>query len=651
MAFSPDGSQVLTGSVDGTAKLWGLDGRLLFTLSGHGAEITSVAFLSAGGITSALTGSMDNTVKLWDPATGKERATLVLIGAADWVVTTPAGQFDASDGAMQQMYYLQEREVIELEQLKGRYWAPGLLSILTGFSKRTLPDVSALGALPLYPDIDATVRGDQLHIRLTERGGGLGKLMLLFNGKAVQPDANPEKKTVLDIDLKQFEPYYLPEGNTIALRAFNKDGWLKSQAFELAYLPGPTAKGKGEAGAGAGPGAKTEPGKTPVHLYALLIGTAKYGSDELTLTFPDSDARAMEQALQGVGNVLFTPARVHLRRLSTDAKDPADLSTKANIAAAFNAFATQAKATDILLVFFSGHGKTKDIGGKSNFYYLTKDVARWEQLDDPATRSNATISDEELSDWLVKTPAKKQVLIFDACNSGAVVKKFSGTGARELSPSQILAFDQMRDRTGMFILTGSAADKVSFEASRYGQGLLTRSLLEGMSGAALDGDRVDVAKLLEYACRRVPELAADIKEVQKPEPKFPDGGSFSIGIKNGSVNIPLPPDKPVFIRGNFQDNRFGDELNLTRALEQHFHSITVRGAEADLSYMPVEEFNDSAYSIRGRYSVDGDAVQVEGVLFKGGKPVPGAEFKLNGVKSDVPGMAEAVVEAVWGKVK
>lgn len=84
---------------------------------------------------------------------------------------------------------------------------------------------------------------------------------------------------------------------------------------------------------------------------------------------------------------------------------------------------------------------------------------------------------------------------------------------------------------------------------------------------------------------------------------------------------------------------------------KHFHAVTVRGAEADLSYMPVEEYNDSAYAIRGRYSVDGDAVQEEGILFKGGKPVPGAEFKLNGVKSDVPGLVEAVVEAVWGKVK
>ena len=48
---------------------------------------------------------------------------------------------------------------------------------------------------------------------------------------------------------------------------------------------------------------------------------------------------------------------------------------------------------------------------------------------------------------------------------------------------------------------GSAADAVSYEASRYGQGLLTYSLLQGMKGAALKEDQyVDVSKLFEV-CR------------------------------------------------------------------------------------------------------------------------------------------------------
>lgn len=45
----------------------------------------------------------------------------------------------------------------------------------------------------------------------------------------------------------------------------------------------------------------------------------------------------------------------------------------------------------------------------------------------------------------------------------------------------------MKDRTGTHVITGCAADAVSYEASRFGQGLLTYSLLEGMKGASLRG--------------------------------------------------------------------------------------------------------------------------------------------------------------------
>jgi len=69
VAFSPDGSKVLTGSVDNTAKLWdAATGSLIRTFTGHSSYVLSVAFSPDG--TKVLTGSWDNTAKLWDAATG-----------------------------------------------------------------------------------------------------------------------------------------------------------------------------------------------------------------------------------------------------------------------------------------------------------------------------------------------------------------------------------------------------------------------------------------------------------------------------------------------------------------------------------------------------------------------------------------------------
>ncbi|HUW31847.1 MAG TPA: methyltransferase domain-containing protein [Planctomycetota bacterium] len=69
IAFSPDGTQVLTGSRDKTAKLWDTTtGECIRTFAGHTSYVTCVAFSSDA--TKVLTGSSDYTAKLWDAATG-----------------------------------------------------------------------------------------------------------------------------------------------------------------------------------------------------------------------------------------------------------------------------------------------------------------------------------------------------------------------------------------------------------------------------------------------------------------------------------------------------------------------------------------------------------------------------------------------------
>ena len=641
VAFSPDGQRVLTGSRDKTAKLWNLKGQELQTFKGHTAGITSTFFLGDGQL--VLTSSRDHTMKIWDTKTGKELASLVLIDSSDWVVTTPSGLFDASPGAMNLMYFVQGLEVIDLEQLKERYYEPGLLAKILGLDKGELRNVAALNNVALYPEITASIANGQLKVSLRARSGGMGKLSLFVNSKEVIEDANPSRLATLSIDLQPFEKYWQPGNNAIALRAYNQEGWLKSQAYELTYAPIEETKAAKPSTSTPGGPTKSFGGAKP-HLYILSIGTANYSGDKMDLNFPDLDAAAMATALQSTGSRLFED-RVHLRLLSTAGKTPAEQSSKANIEAAFKEFAAQAKPQDVLVVYFSGHGITYTAAEKAQFYYLTKDIGSPE-LSDKAIRDNYTVSSDDLTHWLTAITAKKQVMILDACNSGKVVESLATIGARALNSSQIVALDRMKDRTGMFILTGAAADKVSYEASQYGQGLLTYSLLQGMSGLALTPDkRVDVMTLFQYSRDQVPGLAKGIDQVQVPMLAFPaGGGSFDIGIVDGTVKIPVSQVKPVFIRNNFQDEAsFDDVLGLTPALADYFRGITVKGAKAELIYVDVTEYAN-AYSMKGRYSINGDAVEVRGRLFQG-KETKG-EFQVTGKKDDVPGLAQLILEKV-----
>ncbi|MBF0425384.1 MAG: pentapeptide repeat-containing protein [Magnetococcales bacterium] len=75
VAFSPDGAMLLSGSFDRTLKLWDArTGQCLHTLQGHQAEITAVAFSEDG--TMLLSGGRDNTLKLWDMHSGQCRHAL-----------------------------------------------------------------------------------------------------------------------------------------------------------------------------------------------------------------------------------------------------------------------------------------------------------------------------------------------------------------------------------------------------------------------------------------------------------------------------------------------------------------------------------------------------------------------------------------------
>ena len=557
-----------------------------------------------------LTGSDDGTAKIWHTTTGLLLATLYGFRLSrddyGWAITTPDGRFDGDEAGLRNLHYVVDLEAIDLAQLKDRFFEPDLLSKIMGFNPEPLRDVTAFDYVPLYPEFSLQLEKDHLSISLTERSGGIGCTALYINGKEVAENVNGDFDSTLTLNLNDYRQYFISgQENEIGIKSYNEEGWLGSQLEVVSYNPN------------RGPALNTQP-----RIFALCVGTADYaGGTILDLAYAERDARQMAHALSLGGNTLINnPAKVQVKTLTTclgqDCPDE-QRPTKANIQASFEAFSREVRPEDVFILYLSGHGKTY----QDYFYYLTQDMQS-ATLTDPVIRERNAISTAEFATWLNAIPAKKQVMMIDACQSGKFNKELSLLAQKDISGSQIRALDRLRDRTGVFVISGSANDQASYEASPYGMGLLTYSLLLGISGGALqEGEIVDVEGLFKFAEENVPALAEDVGAIQTPKFWKPEGSkSFPIGRVTADVQkqLSLPSPKPVFAKAFFINTRARrDNLGLTAKVNQLLRDFALaEGKDKKFLFVDVDQ-HPNAYTISGTYEVEGDQIKLAAVVFKG----------------------------------
>jgi WD40 repeat protein/uncharacterized caspase-like protein len=657
VAFRPDGKILASGGTDGTLKLWDVAaGKEVSTFQGHSGSVASVKFSPDGNTLAA--GSNDATATLWnvrDAGVPRKICSLYSFPDGSWAVIDAEGRFDASNsGEIPWMHWVVGLEPVALSQLKERYYEPGLLAKLFGLSDEPLRNVPSLEEVRLYPAvefIEADPSNPKARLRLTNRGGGIGRVVISINGKEVTADARGSgfneqaNEQELEIDISN-HPFLKPaERNICEVRTYNSEGYLASRGVTMVY---------------DAPQKQVE----PPHLWAIVAGTSNYQGKDLDLRFAAKDAEDVAKALQLGAQRLLGADRVHIMLLAAHPPMPSsqyqgkgsvvpfpsarDRPTRPSLLLAFEE-ARQAKSTDILVIYLAGHGINQG-GQNGDYYYLTSD-ARTGDLNDPAVRSMTAISSEELTALVRQIPALKQVLILDTCAAGRLVEKL--TEKRTVPSSQIRALDRLKDRMGLYILAGSTADAVSYESSRYGQGILTYSLLLGMRGAALrEGEFIDVGRLFEFASDRVPQIAKDIGGIQRPLVAIPYGGSsFDIGqlTEPEKQQIPVAKQLPLVLRAHFQDEiRLLDHLGLTKRVNSILREKSAMGFQAPLVFLDVDEFPD-ALVLEGRYRMGGDEVKVTVHLFRNGESI--GDFAVDADRSDLLQVAAQIVEGIMAKVQ
>ncbi len=250
MAFSPDGSLVVSGGVDRLLKLWDAKtGQLLRTFEGSPGSIVSVGF--SAGRSHLLSWSDDNKVRVWDAVSGQIVQTLDAVPGRMSLGTlsgfSPDGRWaylEINNGDAKPIAALWNLETKASLQLRGHVdlvtavaFSPDGSTVLTADKTLRLWDLSTgrpLGAFGEGPEFVTCVAfskdGAQL-LAGRNRGGwerwDVGARKLL--------ESNPGVERVTSVG-------FLPANNRVAAATIDGNVKVSDAANPFLYAFGPTKK-------------------------------------------------------------------------------------------------------------------------------------------------------------------------------------------------------------------------------------------------------------------------------------------------------------------------------------------------------------------------------------------------------------------------
>lgn len=213
-------------------------------------------------------------------------------------------------------------------------------------------------------------------------------------------------------------------------------------------------------------------------LFFVGIGVSEYVDSVKNLTFAHSDVLKLgEEFVSAYDN--------RCQRLLLTNSD----ATRENILNV-KTFLEKTNVNDMVVLAFAGHGT---IGNNREFYFCPNDV----NFKSP---ENSGVSYAEIEELLDSIPARKKLLLLDACHSGEIdssytpvfvsgrVKKKDGrgidvieieetTGEKQINFLIESLFSNLNSGTGAFVISASAGSEYAFETEQTG-GVFTYSFLE-----------------------------------------------------------------------------------------------------------------------------------------------------------------------------
>jgi len=520
LTLTPDGQTVISGGGYGILTSYNPQtGKKIHKFIGHTGDVWGVA--ASPDSRFLVSGSADQTVRLWEIDTGKLLLSIFQGTDGGWVAWTPEGFFDcSSNGAKYIGYHINRGEdkaadYISVDQIFDQYYRPDLVAMKLegGHDKEILAELEKVdikkliaGGVPPTIEFKAPVGGEtikdrdiKLKLALTDKGGGIGKIVYRINGVTIgAEDVNRGIKIVdsngLDDKSIKIEKLITlqPGSNHIMVTAYNAKNEIESIPASIELFLKDVISEKPS-------------------LYILSIGINEYRDRALKLNYSVPDGSEFAKVMYARGKSLFENVKVE-----TLFDKEASFE---GIEQKFNKLSKAVKTNDVFILYIAGHGINVD--GKYHFI-------PWEFIykNEDSVRNNS-LTQEKMQALLAKIPALKSVILLDTCNSGAFTKP-SSRGLAEKT-----AMDKLMRATGRATIAASSESQVALEGYE-GHGVFTYALLRALRGGAdkkgnMNGE-VSVNELAEYVSEEVPKLTFKKWGYEQFPMQNLYGRSFPIGL-------------------------------------------------------------------------------------------------------------------------
>jgi len=213
--------------------------------------------------------------------------------------------------------------------------------------------------------------------------------------------------------------------------------------------------------------------------YGVLIANSRYPKEPKL-----AELRCPENDVDGINEVLSSKTYGNYTQTHVLKNCPSH-----EVLEKINEVLKEARKNDMVLIYYSGHGKL-DAANRLHLATLNTKINLLESTSIPV---------QSIKNYIDISPSNKIILILDCCFSGAAGKAFTRGGVDD-------HLHQVSESRGIYVMTASTGIQVAREKESDQYGVLTKYILEGIREGTADENSdglIDIDELYHYVYPRV----------------------------------------------------------------------------------------------------------------------------------------------------